>query len=112
MAVGYYARTSATNANDEQKNESLLINDGSGDDEKQENRKKKGDEAFWKPLFLVLAFVCGTGWIILIATEIVNLLTVVGIISTIDLDIIGLTVLAWGNNIGGVYVCSLVSAGI
>lgn len=53
-----------------------------------------------KLFFLLLGFCSAVAWIEVIAGELVNLLTVLGVISTIDLAILGLTVLAWGNSIG------------
>eukprot|EP01084_Bolivina_argentea_P141417 248497_1 len=53
-----------------------------------------------KYFFLILAFLSSVAWINLTANELVNILTTLGIVSGIDLAILGLTVLAWGNSIG------------
>merc|ERR1711933_483011 len=47
-----------------------------------------------------MAFLSAVSWIEVVANELVNLLTTLGVISTIDLALLGLTVLAWGNSIG------------
>eukprot|EP01084_Bolivina_argentea_P286889 492216_1 len=52
-----------------------------------------------KNLFLILSFIACISWIYLFAQEIVNILTVFGIIASIDLTIFGLTILALGNSI-------------
>lgn len=87
------------------------LNGGDIDDigKKKKKKKKKIDndemeDLTKKPVmtlfFLLLGFLSAVAWIELVANELVNLLTTLGVISTIDLALLGLTVLAWGNSIG------------
>eukprot|EP01084_Bolivina_argentea_P141415 248494_1 len=57
-------------------------------------------QAVMKYFFLFVGFVSAIAWINLLATELINILTTLGIASNIDLGFLGLTVLAWGNCIG------------
>ena len=50
----------------------------------------------FKYFFLVLSFMGAISWIAIVADELINILTTLGVVSTIDLAILGLTVLAWG----------------
>ena len=58
------------------------------------------NQCVFKIYFLFLGFIAAVGWIEIVANELVNLLTTMGVYTTINLDILGLTVLAWGNSIG------------
>ena len=58
------------------------------------------NEAVMKYLFMILGFLSAVAWINVTANELVNILTTLGIVSQIDLAVLGLTVLAWGNSIG------------
>ena len=51
--------------------------------------------------FAWLGFAVSIVWIYSIANEIVNLLQVFGIVMKLSDGILGLTLLAWGNSIGG-----------
>lgn len=55
--------------------------------------------------FAFMGFFVAVVWIYVIANEIVNLLQTLGRIMTISDTILGLTVLAWGNSIGGWSQC-------
>ena len=55
--------------------------------------------------FAWLGFAVSIVWIYSIANEIVNLLQVFGIVMKLSDGILGLTLLAWGNSIGGGRVC-------
>jgi len=48
----------------------------------------------------LIGFVMATSWVYLIANEVVSTLTMFGVISRIDAQVIGLTVLAWSNSAG------------
>lgn len=51
-------------------------------------------------IFGYIGFITSVMWVYLIASEIVSMLLVVGIIFKVSDAILGLTVLAWGNSIG------------
>ncbi len=59
--------------------------------------KQKQNQPVLIGFFLLLSFIVSISWIMMIAEELVSILTVLGIVSGIDLTILGLTVLAWGN---------------
>merc|ERR1712154_620642 len=67
---------------------------------KEKIKHERSNEPVLKYLFLVLGFLSAVAWINLAANELVNVLTTLGIVSQIDLAVLGLTVLAWGNSIG------------
>lgn len=47
---------------------------------------------------MIVGFATSMDWIELSVNELVNVLTTLGVISSINLDILGLTILAWGNS--------------
>eukprot|EP00054_Salpingoeca_dolichothecata_P026520 m.190065 g.190065 ORF g.190065 m.190065 type:complete len:68 (+) comp25681_c0_seq11:19-222(+) len=51
--------------------------------------------------FAFVGFIVSVIWIYIVANEIVNLLQTLGRLVGIGDAILGLTVLAWGNSIGG-----------
>ncbi|CAK5021913.1 unnamed protein product [Aphanomyces euteiches] len=51
-------------------------------------------------LFYLLGFVSCVGWIYGLASEVVAVLTTLGVITTLPASVLGLTVLSWGNSIG------------
>ena len=69
-------------------------------DIKYKTKKLISKQPVFKIFFLFLGFLSAISWIELVANELVNLLTTLGVISTIDLAILGLTVLAWANSTG------------
>jgi len=96
------------NANQNGHTDDDMILNGDHKTKKKRKKRKKGDEEMvdlrkqpvMKFFFLILGFLSAVAWIELVANELVNLLTTLGVISTIDLALLGLTVLAWGNSIG------------
>ena len=62
-----------------------------------------------KYYFLFIGFLSAIAWMNVVATELINILTTLGIASDIDLAILGLTVLAIGNSIGDLVACVGVS---
>jgi sodium/potassium/calcium exchanger 6 len=52
-------------------------------------------------IFGYMGFLVSVVWIYIVANEIVNLLQTMGRMFNISDAILGLTVLAWGNSIGG-----------
>lgn len=59
--------------------------------------------------YIFFGFFMSIGWINIIANEVVNILTTLGVISTIDLGVLGLTVLTWGNSLNDVIACGAVA---
>ena len=53
-------------------------------------------------IFAYLGFVVSVIWIYIVANEIVNLVTMYGVLLNVSNVIMGLTFLAWGNSIGDV----------
>jgi Ca2+/Na+ antiporter len=51
-------------------------------------------------LFVLFAFLTSVSWIITVANEIVTLLVALGFALNVSAEILGLTVLAWGNSLG------------
>jgi len=51
-------------------------------------------------ILAILGFVVAATWIDTIANELVNVLQFMGLAAGVDSDVLGLTVLAWGNSIG------------
>lgn len=52
-------------------------------------------------LWAFLGFLTSALWINAAATEVVNVLRAVGIVFRLSNTVLGLTLLAWGNSIGG-----------
>jgi Ca2+/Na+ antiporter len=52
-------------------------------------------------LFAFLGFLTSALWINAAATEVVNILRSLGVIFRLSNTVLGLTLLAWGNSIGG-----------
>lgn len=52
-------------------------------------------------VFAFLGFLASAMWINAAATELVNILRTLGIIFQLSNTVLGLTLLAWGNSIGG-----------
>lgn len=52
-------------------------------------------------VFAFLGFLSSAMWINAAATELVNILRTLGIIFELSNTVLGLTLLAWGNSIGG-----------
>lgn len=54
-----------------------------------------------RQVFAFLGFLVSAMWINAAATELVNILRTLGIIFDLSNTVLGLTLLAWGNSIGG-----------
>lgn len=52
-------------------------------------------------LFALLGFVVSAGLISAAASEVVSLLHMLGVVLSLSNTVLGLTLLAWGNSIGG-----------
>lgn len=52
-------------------------------------------------LFAFLGFLTSALWINAAATEVVNVLRSLGVVFRLSNTVLGLTLLAWGNSIGG-----------
>ena len=52
-------------------------------------------------LFAFLGFLTSALWINAAATEVVNILRSLGVVFRLSNTVLGLTLLAWGNSIGG-----------
>lgn len=52
-------------------------------------------------LFAFLGFLTSALWINAAATEVVNILRSLGVVFQLSNTVLGLTLLAWGNSIGG-----------
>src|ERR1700733_876014 len=53
-------------------------------------------------VFAYIGFVIAVCWIYALANEVVDLLQAIGVIFDLSDLILGLTVLAWGNSLGGI----------
>lgn len=56
---------------------------------------------FSPQLFAFLGFLTSALWINAAATEVVNILRSLGVVFRLSNTVLGLTLLAWGNSIGG-----------
>lgn len=54
-------------------------------------------------LFALLGFMVSALWINTVASEVVSVLHLMGIVLRLSNTVLGLTLLAWGNSIGGTY---------
>lgn len=52
-------------------------------------------------LFALLGFIVSALWINTVASEVVSVLHLLGIVLRLSNTVLGLTLLAWGNSIGG-----------
>ncbi|KAK5979464.1 Mitochondrial sodium/calcium exchanger protein [Trichostrongylus colubriformis] len=55
---------------------------------------------YYKEAYSYLGFIMSISWIYFISSEIVNVVTMFGVISQISHEVLGLTILAWSNSIG------------
>ena len=60
-----------------------------------------------RQLFSLLGFVVSALWINTAASEVVSVLHMLGIVFSLSNTVLGLTLLAWGNSIGGENTLSL-----
>lgn len=56
---------------------------------------------FLPQIFAFLGFLTSALWINTAATEVVNILRSLGVVFQLSNTVLGLTLLAWGNSIGG-----------
>ncbi|CAD6190402.1 unnamed protein product [Caenorhabditis auriculariae] len=55
---------------------------------------------FYKEVYSYAGFLMAIAWIYLISSEVVNVVTMLGVVSKISHEVLGLTILAWSNSIG------------
>ncbi|CAJ0597871.1 unnamed protein product [Cylicocyclus nassatus] len=55
---------------------------------------------YYKEFASYLGFVMALSWIYIISSEVVSVVTMIGVISQLSHEILGLTVMAWSNSIG------------
>lgn len=55
-------------------------------------------------VFAFLGFLVSALWINAVATEVVNVLRTLGVVFQLSNTVLGLTLLAWGNSIGGEWI--------
>jgi sodium/potassium/calcium exchanger 6 len=55
-------------------------------------------------LFSYIGFLISVLWIYSLAQEVVDLIRAIGFMFNLSDAILGLTVLAWGNSLGGIYI--------
>lgn len=51
--------------------------------------------------FLFIGFLVSVSWFELFATELVNLLATLGVVAGLSQELLGLSILAWGNSVAG-----------
>ena len=62
---------------------------------------QRKDTPQWHWLFAALSFCVSIIWIDLIVSEILAILFTYGVVFQLSDSILGLTILAWGNSVGG-----------
>ena len=55
---------------------------------------------YHKEFACYLGFILAVAWIYFTASEIVNIITMIGVVTGLSSEILGLTILAWSNCIG------------
>ncbi|CAI5445324.1 unnamed protein product [Caenorhabditis angaria] len=55
---------------------------------------------YYKEIYSYTGFLMSIAWIYLISSEVVNVVTMLGVVSRISHEVLGLTILAWSNSIG------------
>ncbi|CAJ0580700.1 unnamed protein product, partial [Mesorhabditis spiculigera] len=60
----------------------------------------KDEPRFYKQLSSYAGFLMSIAWIYIIANEVVGVVTMLGVISQLSHELLGLTILAWANSIG------------
>ncbi|EGT33728.1 CBN-NCX-6 protein [Caenorhabditis brenneri] len=55
---------------------------------------------FYKGITSYAGFLMSIAWIYLISSEVVNVVTMLGVVSRVSHEVLGLTILAWSNSIG------------
>ena len=51
-------------------------------------------------IYSYAGFIMSIAWIYLISSEVVNVVTMLGVVSRVSHEVLGLTILAWSNSIG------------
>ncbi|CAB3402464.1 unnamed protein product [Caenorhabditis bovis] len=54
---------------------------------------------YYKEIYSYIGFLMSISWIYLISSEVVNVVTMLGIVSRISSEVLGLTIMAWSNSI-------------
>ncbi|CAO4370485.1 unnamed protein product [Caenorhabditis nigoni] len=55
---------------------------------------------YYKEIYSYAGFIMSIAWIYLISSEVVNVVTMLGVVSRVSHEVLGLTILAWSNSIG------------
>uniref|UniRef100_A0A914CW45 Sodium/calcium exchanger membrane region domain-containing protein n=1 Tax=Acrobeloides nanus TaxID=290746 RepID=A0A914CW45_9BILA len=55
---------------------------------------------FYKPVAAYVGFVLSVAWIYVIANEVVDVVSMIGVMAGVSHELLGLTILAWANSIG------------
>uniref|UniRef100_A0A1I7UHF0 Na_Ca_ex domain-containing protein n=1 Tax=Caenorhabditis tropicalis TaxID=1561998 RepID=A0A1I7UHF0_9PELO len=55
---------------------------------------------YYKEVYSYAGFIMSIAWIYLISSEVVNVVTMLGVVSRVSHEVLGLTILAWSNSIG------------